>query len=458
MKKIFAFLLTLALFVTCAGAAFAEEAGTGAGTESVALPDFYKTYVDDYAATNCVGSLETSDGVKYLHIVGDEGTSDAYFFPENGWGPTLDHPVLLLKYRSAGGVGQLFFTTAAIGAGEPGTYIDQEFPESGTEWKYLVYDFSKNGFACFDEEAQNVVFFRIDLNSIEWMDYSYVAFFKTVDEANAFAEDEKAGKVTLIDETRISPVKYVVSPRGSDPQNFVNHYSSAIEFTVPEGKSFYGYVLSAAPTWNAQENSNLEATIYAWNNDYDTTVEGTPLGTFLEEQHVDNINIVMNFGVILPPGKYVIYMVAEDDPIGAWGGTVDNVAFDALFYFDDTEEENWFPYSEILLLDGTEHAIELPTPGPTAEPTEKPTAAPTEEATEIPATDVPATDVPATDVPATGEPVSEPTANNGGEDKSGESEGKKGLSKGAVTGIIAGAVVAVCAVVAIIVGVKKKKK
>ena len=57
MKKIFAFLLTLALFVTCAGAAFAEEAGTGAGTESVALPDFYKTYVDDYAATNCVGSL-----------------------------------------------------------------------------------------------------------------------------------------------------------------------------------------------------------------------------------------------------------------------------------------------------------------------------------------------------------------------------------------------------------------
>ena len=458
MKKIFAFLLTLALCMTCIGAAFAEEAGTGAGAENAALPDFYKTCMDDYTAINCVGRPETENGVKYLHIVGDEGTDDAYLFPENGWGPTLDHPVLLLKYRSAGGVGQFFFTTAAIGAGQPGTYTDQEFPASGTEWQYLVYDFSQNGFACFDEEAQKVVFFRIDLNAIEWMDYSYVAFFKTADEANAFAEDEKAGKVKLFDETKIVPVKYVVSPRGSDPQNFVNHYSSAIEFTVPEGKSFFGYVLSAAPTWNAQENSNLEATIYAWNRDYDTTVEGTPLGTFREEQHVDNINIVMDFGVILPPGKYVIYMVAEDDPIGAWGGTIDDVAFDALFYFDDTENESWFPYSEILLIDGTDHAIELPTPGPTAEPTEKPTAAPTEEATEIPATDVPATDVPATD-----EPVSEPTANNGGEDnsgkdKSGESEGKKGLSKGAIAGIIAGAVVVVCAVVAIIVGVKKKKK
>ncbi|MBP5632449.1 MAG: PT domain-containing protein [Clostridia bacterium] len=458
MKKIFAFLLTLALCMTCIGAAFAEEAGTGAEAESAALPDFYKTCMDDYTAINCVGSPETENGVKYLHIVGDEGTDDAYLFPENGWGPTLDHPVLLLKYRSAGGVGQFFFTTAAIGAGQPGTYTDQEFPASGTEWQYLVYDFSQNGFACFDEEAQKVVFFRIDLNAIEWMDYSYVAFFKTADEANAFAEDEKAGKVTLFDETKIVPVKYVVSPRGSDPQNFVNHYSSAIEFTVPEGKSFFGYVLSAAPTWNAQENSNLEATIYAWNRDYDTTVEGTPLGTFREEQHVDNINIVMDFGVILPPGKYVIYMVAEDDPIGAWGGTIDDVAFDAMFYFDDTENESWFPYSEILLIDGTDHAIELPTPGPTAEPTEKPTAAPTEEATEIPATDIPATDVPATD-----EPVSEPTANNGGEDnsgkdKSGESEGKKGLSKGAIAGIIAGAVVVVCAVVAIIVGVKKKKK
>ena len=444
--------------MTCIGAAFAEEAGTGAEAESAALPDFYKTCMDDYTAINCVGSPETENGVKYLHIVGDEGTDDAYLFPENGWGPTLDHPVLLLKYRSAGGVGQFFFTTAAIGAGQPGTYTDQEFPASGTEWQYLVYDFSQNGFACFDEEAQKVVFFRIDLNAIEWMDYSYVAFFKTADEANAFAEDEKAGKVTLFDETKIVPVKYVVSPRGSDPQNFVNHYSSAIEFTVPEGKSFFGYVLSAAPTWNAQENSNLEATIYAWNRDYDTTVEGTPLGTFREEQHVDNINIVMDFGVILPPGKYVIYMVAEDDPIGAWGGTIDDVAFDAMFYFDDTENESWFPYSEILLIDGTDHAIELPTPGPTAEPTEKPTAAPTEEATEIPATDIPATDVPATD-----EPVSEPTANNGGEDnsgkdKSGESEGKKGLSKGAIAGIIAGAVVVVCAVVAIIVGVKKKKK
>lgn len=444
--------------MTCIGAAFAEEAGTGAEAESAALPDFYKTCMDDYTAINCVGSPETENGVKHLHIVGDEGTDDAYLFPENGWGPTLDHPVLLLKYRSAGGVGQFFFTTAAIGAGQPGTYTDQEFPASGTEWQYLVYDFSQNGFACFDEEAQKVVFFRIDLNAIEWMDYSYVAFFKTADEANAFAEDEKAGKVTLFDETKIVPVKYVVSPRGSDPQNFVNHYSSAIEFTVPEGKSFFGYVLSAAPTWNAQENSNLEATIYAWNRDYDTTVEGTPLGTFREEQHVDNINIVMDFGVILPPGKYVIYMVAEDDPIGAWGGTIDDVAFDAMFYFDDTENESWFPYSEILLIDGTDHAIELPTPGPTAEPTEKPTAAPTEEATEIPATDIPATDVPATD-----EPVSEPTANNGGEDnsgkdKSGESEGKKGLSKGAIAGIIAGAVVVVCAVVAIIVGVKKKKK
>lgn len=434
--------------VTCISAAFAEEAEAGA--EEIALPDFYRTSQDDYTTMNSFGSPGFEDGVHYLHIIGDEGTSDAYFFPENGWGPTLDHPVLLFKYRSAGGMGQFFFTTVAIGPGEPGTYIDQEFPESGSEWQYLVYDFSQHGFGCFNEDAQEVTFFRIDLNRIEWMDYSYVAFFKTEDEANAFAEAEKAGKVSLFDDTKLVPVKYLVSPRLADPQNFALHYSAAIEFTVPEGKSFTGFVLTAAPTWGTQENANLDAEIYAWYKDFDTTIGYAPLGTYREECHVDNMNLVMDFGLILPPGKYVIYMTAEDDSIGAWGGNIDEVNFDAMFYFDDEENDGWFPYSEILLLDGTDFAIEVPTPAPTAVPTEKPTAAPTPEATEAPATDVPATDPPAA-------PTGDKGDNNGGSDNKGTDDAKGGLQTGAIIGIVAGAVAVVCAVVIAVV-VKKKKK
>ena len=452
MKKLFAFVLTLAVCVTCMAGIAAVQA-----EESVVLPDYYKTCLDDYMAINCAGAPKTENGVRYLHIIGDEGTNDAYFFPENGWGPTLDHPVLLFKYRSSGGTGQFFFTTPALEPGAPGTYIDQEFAAAETEWQYLVYDFSANGFACFDEDANKVSFFRIDPNSITWMDYSYVAFFKTADEANAFADAEKAGKVTLFDEGKIQTAKYVVSPRNLDPMQFNTHESVAVEFTVPEGKSFKAFVLTASPTWGAQENATLDAVIYAWNNDYDTTIEGIQLGTFREEEHADNMNLVMDFGVILPPGKYVIVMTAEDDSIGAWGGNLDEINFDAVFYTDDEEYETWFPFSELLLVEGTEYAIELPTPAPTAEPTEKPTDAPTAEPTEaptgIPVTDAPAvTDPPAvTDAPATGEPAEPADNDNKGKDDT-------GLSKGALIGIIAGAVVLVAAVAAIIIAAARKKK
>ena len=443
MKKLFAFLLTLALSVTCmAGiAAVAAE-------DSVALPDYYRTCLDDFTTLNCAGTPQKEDGVRYLHIIGDEGTTDAYFFPENGWGPTLDHPVLLFKYRSAGGFGQFFFTTPAIAAGETGTYIEQEFPASGTDWQYLVYDFSDKNFACFNEDANKVSFFRIDLNAIEWMDYSYVAFFKTADEANAFAEAEKAGKVTLFDDTKVTTIKYTVSPRSMDPKTFTGHDSTAIEFTVPDGYSFKAFVLTAAPTWGTQENANLDATIFAWNKDYDTTIEGIELGSFREECHADNMNLVMDFGVILPPGKYVIYITAEDDTIGAWGGNMDEINYDAIFYFDDMEDESWFPYSEILLVEGTDLAIELPTPAPTAEPTEKPTAAPTAEHTAAP-TAVPVTDVPSTE-------AAKPTDNAGNKDSADNTN--KGLSTGALIGIIAGAVAVAVAVAAVIVAKGKKKK
>ena len=146
---------------------------------------------------------------------------------------------------------------------------------------------------------------------------------------------------------------------------------------MPEGMSFKSLSLSS-PTWGAQENASLDAVIYAWNSDYDTTIAGTELGTFRKENHVDNMEVEMDFGVILPPGKYVIYMTATDDTIGAWNGNYDEVGYDAIFYFDDMENESWFPASWITLINGTDKAIEIATPAPTEVPTEKPTATPTE--------------------------------------------------------------------------------
>ena len=404
MKKFVSFILALALCISCAaGVLFvhAEEA-------EVALPDFYKTCYDDYSCTQCAGTASKEGGVPFAHITGDAGTQDAYFFPQSGWGPTLDHPVMLLKYRTSGGAGELFFASASTTPGSEGTHTEVEFPAAETEWQYLTFDFKENGFASFETDDEAVTFFRVDLNSIEWMDYSFVAFFKTVDEANAFEEAEKAGKVKLFKESSVITTRSVVSPRQMDPMQFNGHLSVAVEFTVPEGQSFKAFVLTEAPTWNAQENSTLDAVIYAWNEDYDTTIEGIELGTFREEQHRDNSNITMDFGVLLPPGKYVIVMTANDDPIGAWGGNMDEINFDALFYFDDMESDTWFPYSAIILVEGTEQAIELPTAAPTAEPTEKPTEKPTEVPTEVP-TEAP-TEAP-TDVP-TEAPTEEPK-NNG---------------------------------------------
>ena len=313
------------------------------------------------------------------------------------------------------------------------------------------------------------------VNADDYIDVAWIAFFEKEEDAKAYTGKENTpycildvaclmnlngannlkvdrcdsgGVVAPTEAPADTPVKYSVSPRSMDPQTFTNHVSAAIEFVVPEGKSFKAFILTGAPTWGAQGNANLDATIYAWNRDYDTTIEGKALGTYREEVHIDNNDLIMDFGVILPPGKYVIYMTAEDDTIGAWGGNMDEINFDAIFHFDDEENESWFPFSDILLINGTSQAIEIPTPEPTAVPTEKPTAAPTEVPTAQPATDVPATEAPATQEPA------KATDNSG---KTDNKDAKKGLPTGAIIGIVAAAVVVAGVVVALVLAKSKKK-
>ncbi|MBQ2306116.1 MAG: PT domain-containing protein [Clostridia bacterium] len=316
---------------------------------------------------------------------------------------------------------------------------------------------------------------RGQVNSGDYIDVAWIAFFEKEDDAKAYTGKEDTpyclldvdsmmelngannldaalydsnGNPVKSDDPVGKPVKYTVSPRQLDPSTFTGHESVAIEFTVPEGKSFKSFIICAAPTWGAQENANLDAAIYAWNNDYDTTISGKELGTFREELHVDNMDMTMDFGVILPPGRYVIYMTAEDDSIGGWGGNLDEINFDAVYYTDDEENDMWFPYSAIMLIDGTEAAIELPTFAPTAEPTEKPTAAPTEVPTEVPATDAPV----ATDAPA------QPTADNSGKDNTDNTKKDDAKNNKWLLPVVIGAVVVAAAVCGIVIATAKKKK
>ncbi len=318
------------------------------------------------------------------------------------------------------------------------------------------------------------------VNEGDYIDVAWIAFFEKEDDAKAYTGKENTpycildvenllllngannlkaerytdeGAVAPTEAPKDAPVKYVLSPRdtgSNNPQAFTGHASTAIEFVVPEGMSFKSLTLSS-PTWGAQENANLDAVIYAWNRDYDTTIEGTELGTFRKEKHVDNMELEMDFGVILPPGKYVIVMTAEDDTIGAWNGTYDETGYDAIFYFDDVENDSWFPASWITLINGTEKAIELPTAAPTAEPTAKPTDAP---ATEVPATAEPTKEAVATDAPATDAPKNTDNGGNKGDD----TKESKGLPTGALIGIICGAGVLAAVVVVIIAAKSKKKK
>lgn len=315
------------------------------------------------------------------------------------------------------------------------------------------------------------------VNEGDYIDVAWIAFFEKEEDAKAYTGKENTpyclldidsmlglngankltaqryndeGAVATPEPPKDAPVKYVLSPREdavNNPQEFTSHESCAIEFVVPEGMSFKSLSLSS-PTWGAQENASLDAVIYAWNSDYDTTIAGTELGTFRKENHVDNMEVEMDFGVILPPGKYVIYMTATDDTIGAWNGNYDEVGYDAIFYFDDMENESWFPASWITLINGTDKAIEIATPAPTEVPTEKPTAAPTEVPTEAPATAAPV----ATDAPV------QPTADNSGKDNTDNTKKDDAKNNKWLLPVVIGAVVVAAAVCGIVIATAKKKK
>ncbi len=478
LKKV-SFLVAVVMVVTMLFAAFpaiAEEAGeadyvrfTAKGNDPYATFSFSKagnnTQIDPDKVTWAAiryktGSQYDSTGVEY--------TAQFYITP-------AAEPCVPVKYTFSGN-----WETAVIDLTSVSTVTELE-----SKWESTFY--TAKGTIRFDplepdRDPENTAGDGSSgqVNEGDYIDVAWIAFFEKEEDAKAYTGTENTPYCILdvdsllnlnggnnLEAARYSggevvapteapsdaPVKYVMCARDggtTDPRAFTGHESVAIEFTVPEGKSFKSLTISS-PTWGAQTNANLDAVIYAWNRDYDTTIEGQELGTFREEQHVDNFDIEMDFGVILPPGKYVIYMTAMDDTIGGWNGFADEVEYDGLFYFDDVEDDTWFPAAWITLIEGTSQAIELPTAAPTEVPTEKPTAAPTDEPTAAP------TDEPATEVPAT-EKAAEATAENGGEKTNDNTtESSKGFPKAAIIGIIVGVAVVAAVVVALIV-IKGKKK
>lgn len=169
-----------------------------------------------------------------------------------------------------------------------------------------------------------------------------------------------------------------------------NYYNAATRFTVSEGK-FLGIVLDDAVMM--EDDTELVVWVYPWNQDYETTVAGTPkyYGSHLLPLHDggDPVDTFVRFDRAFAEGEYLVVLEAMG-PISVWShGLKDGVST----YFDEKEWETatmkiGYIADASALLD--ERPVETPTPSPeptatpeitgtpvvTANPTSNPTPAP----------------------------------------------------------------------------------
>ena len=368
MNKIIALTAALALVITCfCGVIFSSAAE---------MPECYFTAQseDKYSASANALDFEAAEGDAYLHVTnnGSGATpADGNFMPfGHPSAIPASLPVLAMKYRAPGGTGEFFYTqNTLLGAGSPNTYKSIEFENTGDNFTTLVFDFSAQDFAIFGNASFTAAdFFRIDTNAMSWFDVAYIAFFANTTDANAFVAAEAAGEITLLkSEGELTPVPktYTISPRSDDvaPFSFIQDPNSkgtyVLKFTVPEGKGFSAIIFPGSPTWNQSEGCDLHFELYKFDTDVATSLAGKVLGEGFEDEHADNTDLKMSFDKLFPAGTYVIKMLADGNSIGAWGGSPDEINYDAGFWAFNSQDNTWvdftstwFPASQIVLADG----------------------------------------------------------------------------------------------------------
>lgn len=92
---------------------------------------------------------------------------------------------------------------------------------------------------------------------------------------------------------------------------------AALKFTADS--SFYG-VTAQCPSWS-DSTGNITFTLYKWNTDYNTTINGVPLKSTTFINYYDNSNLPLEFSTGLPAGDYLWLLSQGTQTVGVWKAT-----------------------------------------------------------------------------------------------------------------------------------------
>ncbi|MBO4326150.1 MAG: hypothetical protein J5950_02625, partial [Clostridia bacterium] len=133
------------------------------------------------------------------------------------------------------------------------------------------------------------------------------------------------------------------------PQNLQGG-AIAIVVTVPEGYTLAEIIGQNSPTWGKNDGgSDAQAEVYAWDGDYDSSVDGAVLATAEITDHADNADAVFAFENALPAGTYLIEFSSTGDmAIGFWSyGTA---AGDPVVFVNGSETTAFYPKTAVKLV------------------------------------------------------------------------------------------------------------
>lgn len=125
----------------------------------------------------------------------------------------------------------------------------------------------------------------------------------------------------------------VLCPKGGNPVDVKVSGDMGIKLTIPEGYKLRTFIGLNSPTWgNASgEGSDVKVEVFAWNEDYATSIGGTVLASCEVTGHPDNNNLVCELDKDVPAGTYLaVFSATGEKSIGFWCGT-DLGAADAIF-------------------------------------------------------------------------------------------------------------------------------
>ncbi len=135
--------------------------------------------------------------------------------------------------------------------------------------------------------------------------------------------------------------------------------SVAVRIDIASGQAMNSFTYCGMPTYSAR-NTEFTFSVYRWNQDYDTTVKGTPVYQTVKFNHTDNQDCIFYFPDPIQAGTYLIVMSngkAGVDSTGNPNGqpavwTHTKAADSSAVFYSNGEEADFAIFAQYSLLDG----------------------------------------------------------------------------------------------------------